>query len=353
MKASPLYHLLWVFFLAACSGQPQKENAPYLSCNGRTMGTTYTVKYADAAARDFQTAIDSLLEEINLEVSTYIEASTISRLNQADSLFLPGYDPHTGQWTTYANTHFWINYEKAKEVFERSGGSFDPTVMPIVNYWGFGYTEKKPVEKIDSLKIDSLMDFIGLDQVVSTDGKQIKKRYPGVQLDFSALAKGYGVDAVGLLLESKGVSDYLVEIGGELRAKGKNAEGAWWNVGINTPQEDASTTAVQMAFPLQNQSIATSGNYRNFYEVKGQKFSHTINPKTGFPERSTLLSASVFAPDCMSADAYATAFMVMGKDKALPLAEELPGIEAYFIYSDDAGNMRTAYTSGLKDYFEK
>lgn len=353
MKPSFFVSLFVVLIGMACSGQPQKENAPYLSLEGRTMGTTYTVKYADREGRDFQSAIDSLLEAINLEVSTYIDSSTISRLNQADSLFLPGYDPRTGAWGTYANPHFWINYEKAKEVFERSGGSFDPTVMPLVNYWGFGYTEKKPVTNIDSLKIDSLMAFVGLSRAIAAEGRQIVKRYPGVQLDFSALAKGYGVDAVGLLLESKGVSDYLVEIGGELRAKGKNAEGAWWNVGINTPQEEASTSAIQMAFPLENQAIATSGNYRNFYEVNGQKFSHTINPKTGFPERSVLLSASVFAPDCMTADAYATAFMVMGKDKALPLAEELPNLEAYFIYSDESGNMLTAYTSGLKDFFEK
>ena len=179
------------------------------------------------------------------------------------------------------------------------------------------------------------------------------KTAPGVQLDFSALAKGYGVDEVARLLAGQGIQHYMVEIGGEVTAQGQSPRGDDWKIGINLPREDASMQDIQTAVPLHDQALATSGNYRNFYEVDGAKYSHTISPFTGFPERSTLLSASVFAPDCMTADAYATAFMAMGLEKAFVLASRLPGIEGYFLFNQEDGTLGVRYTEGLRPLFEK
>lgn len=307
------------------------------------MGTYYRVTYADANGTDYQPAVEALLKAINDEVSTYIETATISRFNQAaEELPLSGKE-----------TYFLTNYRAARKFYELTDGAFDPTVMPLVNYWGFGYTEKKPITAVDSVAVDSLMNFVGMDKVALVEegqGLVLRKELPGVQLDFSALAKGYAVDAVGALLAGKGVRDYLVDIGGEVRGAGRNRQGKPWRIGINVPQETSSPLDFQATLPLDNRAVATSGNYRNFYEVDGVKYSHTINPYTGFPERNTLLSASVLAADCMSADALATACMVLGTEKALALIESLADTEAYFIFSMPDGNMLVRATSGLEGH---
>lgn len=354
MRRTILYTLILI--LPGCSSGDQPPSANYVRLQGRTMGTTYNVTYSDGQQRDFQAGIDSLLRIVNLEVSTYIEHSTISRFNQADSAFHLSYDPRGREVGGYPNRHFLANYFKAREVYEASEGYFDPTIMPLVNYWGFGYTPKKMVEAVDSTAIDSLMEFVGFGKVslaVRGGDSLLLKAAPGVQLDFSALAKGYGVDAVARLLADQGIRHYMVEIGGEVVVRGQSPRGGDWKIGINVPREDAGKEDIQTAVPLHNQALATSGNYRNFYEVDGAKYSHTINPFTGFPERSTLLSASVFAPDCMAADAYATAFMAMGLDKAVDLASRLPGIEGYFLYNAEDGTLGVRYTDGLRPLFEK
>ena len=354
MNKAPFLALLLAFLLSCSSGE-QQASGPYAKLAGETMGTTYRIAYSDPQGRDFQQAVDSLLEWVNLEVSTYIGQSTISRFNQADSLFNLAYHPRTQEAEGHSNRHFLANYFKAREVYENSEGYFDPTIMPLVNYWGFGYTPKKAVQAVDSVAIDSLMNFVGFDKVhftVNGEDSLLVKATPGVQLDFSALAKGYGVDAVARLLASRGIQDYMVEIGGEVAARGQSPRGGDWKIGINVPREDAGMQDIQTAVPLHNQALATSGNYRNFYEVNGAKYSHTISPFTGFPERSILLSASVFAPDCMTADAYATAFMAMGLDKAFALASRLPGIEGYFLYNQEDGALGVRYTEGLRPLFE-
>lgn len=332
-----------LFFLNACAGGAEAPpEADYRQLEGQTMGTYYRVSYADAEGRDFRPEIEDLLAEINQQVSTYIESSTISRFNQAEEELV----------LSPADTHFLANYAQADVVYRETGGAFDPTVMPLVNYWGFGYTEKKPVTAVDSVVIDSLMQYVGFDKVeLVREGEQrvLRKELPGVQLDFSAIAKGYGVDAVGELLHEKGIRHYLVDIGGELVGRGKSPRGGSWRVGINVPREEAAFSEIQQAVPLEDRAIATSGNYRNFYEVNDVKYSHTINPRTGFPERSTLLSASVFAENCMTADAYATACMVMGLDSAYQLVNRLGDLEGYFIFSDEAGLMQIRHTPGLAD----
>lgn len=317
------------------------------------MGTYYRISYSDSLGRDFQTEIDHLFQEINLEVSTYIDSSFISHFNRSEEGLTLPYDPVSSSTEQQRGRHFYLNYEAALEVFEKTQGAFDPTVMPLVNYWGFGYSEKKKVSEVDSLLIDSLMQFVGFEKLKkSAEGKLVfEKEKAGTALDFSGCAKGYAVDEAAWLLHAKGISNYLVDIGGEVRAQGESPKGEVWKIGINVPREGAGLMELQASVSLQDQSLATSGNYRNFYEVDGIKYSHTINPWTGFPERNSLLSASVFARDCMKADAYATAFMVLGLERAYQLAAELPELEAYFIFGKEEGSLGVKFTDGLKKHF--
>lgn len=344
--------------LLSCGADQTPNQTPaksYSTVEGETMGTYYRVTFQDTGGTAFKPLLDSVLERLNLEVSTYIPQATISRFNRTDSVFNLRIDPVSGNTGQYPNEHFLANYQKALEVYSKTGGYFDPTVMPLVNYWGFGYTEKKEVEQVDSALVDSLRQLVGMNLLSLENyenGALLRKATPTVQLDFSAIAKGYGVDLLGRLLESKGVYNYLIDIGGETLAKGLSPRGDLWMLGISRPEEGAEMDDIQVKVPLDNQALATSGNYRNFYEVNGQKYSHTINPKTGYPERNTLLSASVFAADCTTADAYATAFMTMGLERALALAEELPALDAYFIYSLPGGGMAVKHTDGLKAIFQ-
>ena len=242
--------------------------------------------------------------------------------------------------------------------------AFDPTVMPLVRAWGFG---GEGGAFLDSAQVDSLkglVDFLSIrfqpitirekfeHSNITEAGEElkVKKTRAEVQLDFSAIAKGYGVDVTSELLEHYGVKEYMVEIGGEVYAKGVSSKGNAWRLGINTPVEDLQKQQQQKAIiKLQNEALATSGNYRNFKVVDGHKIVHTINPKTGYPEISNTLSVSVVAPKCATADAYATAFMVLGYEKGLAIAEDLEDVEALFIYSDEQGNFQTVSTAGLKE----
>lgn len=313
------------------------------------MGTYYRVTYLGTDNAISQRNTDSLLVALNLEVSTYIPDALISRFNHGD---LPAIDAETLQ----AATHFLANLELSLAIAEQTKGYFNPTIMPLVNYWGFGYTPKKPVSSIDSVKVDSLMQFVGLDKIdydpriLSPSSIQLDKVSPSTQLDFSAIAKGYGVDLLATFLKQQGIQNFLVDIGGEARAEGfKDFAKTPWRIGIAVPRENASPTDMQAAVPLQNAAIATSGNYRNYYESNGQKFSHTINPFTGYPERSELLSASILAADCATADALATASMVAGLDQAHNMIEAIPDVEGYFIYGDETGEMQVRMTNGFKE----
>ena len=342
-----------LLFFAACATETPKVKNTFQRLEGKTMGTTYHVIYEDSLNRDFKKEIDELLVAVNLDVSTYIDSSFISKFNFAEKEIK--YLNLLEKNASSKHKHFRLNFEKATEVYKNSEGYFDPTIMPLVNYWGFGYTEKKAVEKVDSLVVDSLMQFVGFDKITQRSLKDgsifLLKTVPGVQLDFSALAKGYGVDAVGLLLEKKGIKNYMVEIGGEVRSLGKNQNGEWWKVGINTPDENSSATDFQSKVLLKNRSLATSGNYRNYYNVNGNRYAHTLNPKTGFPEKNRLLSVSVFADDCMTADAYATACMTMGLEKAFDMLSGIKGLDGYFLYSEEDGSMMHMHTQGLESIF--
>lgn len=339
MKRSLFFAFAVVLLMVSCqTEQPMKQ----LKLEGPTMGTSYHITYMDSLGLDYQQQVDSVLSVVNQSMSTYIPTSLISQFNQMDS---------TG--SVMVDEHFGLVMELAQQVYWKSDGAFDPTVMPLVNAFGFGFEN---LEQVDSVLIDSLKGFVAFDSVdliyivdpkTLTEVVRIDKKKTGIQLDFSAIAKGYGVDAVGRLLESKGVTNYMVEIGGEVRCRGNNIQGKPWRIGVEKPVE-GNAGDYEVIANLTNISMATSGNYRNYRVSNGQKYVHTINPKTGWPEMNNTLSVSILAEDCATADAYATAGMVMGVDKAFPMISELEGVEAYFIYADSTGEMQTLATAGFK-----
>lgn len=344
--------LLLLITFVSCKTDPPAEaqNTGYARIKGKTMGTTYTVTYQDVEQINYKSQIDSLLIAINQEVSTYIPDADISIFNQkTDKEFTV---------SLLNNPHFVANLLASEKIYQQTEGQFDPTVMPLVNYWGFGYTEKRAVTNIDHLKIDSLLTIVGFDKLaieVTTDNNYvISKQNPKMQLDFSAIAKGYAVDAVGTFLSNNGIENYFVEIGGETVCKGKSPRGDLWILGISTPSKDAAITDIEQILNITDKGLATSGNYRNYHTADdGSIYAHTINPKTGFPEKSNLLSVTVVADNCMTADAFATAFMVMGKDAAIELAETLPNIEIYLIFGDENGTMNTFYTDRFIDFLSE
>ena len=314
----------------------------YVQIQGPTMGTAYHITYQEKVPADrVQVLIDSLLVAINDDVSTYIEDAYISSFNQSEGDFI--LDP--------SRTHFVQNLVRSARIFEETDGYFDPTVMPLVNYWGFGYTEKRPVRQVDSLLIDSIMMNVGFDQLtIDLENGMISRAAGSEQLDFSAIAKGYAVDEVASLLSSLGIDDYLVEIGGEMSTSGKNREKKPWSVAINTPKPEAGLMDAISIITLSGEALATSGNYRNYYEVDGQKYGHTIDPKSGFPFMSKLLSVTVIADNCMLADAYATGFMSMGYEKAVQWVEERNDIEVCFLVGGPDNEIEIEYSDGFIQY---
>ncbi|MEM9931645.1 MAG: FAD:protein FMN transferase [Bacteroidota bacterium] len=338
---------LILLFLAAC----QQDDTPQLTIiQGETMGTYYRVTYLGVPNESLQASIDSLLVVLNDEVSTYIPTSLISRFSHGDLMAI---DTETFQ----TSTHFKANYLRSLEIAEATAHYFNPTVMPLVNYWGFGYTPKRAVTDVDSVAIDSLMQFVGMEKVeyypdiIAPSAVQIMKRQQGTQLDFSAIAKGYGVDLIAAFLEGQGIANYLVDIGGESVARGdKGGADKPWVLAINTPRADAAITDYEVAVALRDAALATSGNYRNFHEVEGGKYGHTINPFTGYPELSRLLSASILAPDCTTADAYATASMVAGLEAAYTMVDTTANLEGLFIFGTEDGTLQMKMTPGFEQH---
>ncbi len=311
----------------------EPSEAGKITLAGKTMGTTYNITYLDQENRDFQNSIDSLLVVFNQSLSTYIPDSELSKFNQKDTLeFKLPYFPEI------------LNASKA--IYTQTNGAFDPTVGPLVNIWGFGPTGP---ELKDSVDIQTMVRSVGFDKIEFDNQKVIKKNHE-IYLDFSAIAKGQGVDVVGKFLTSKGISNFLVEIGGELVARGTNDKGELWKVGVNRPEEESNASELFSIIALNNRGMATSGNYRNFYVKDSVKISHTIDPKTGYPVRHNLLSATVLAKNCMTADAFATAMMVMGTDEAIKLADSHSELEVFLIFSKPDGTYGSYTSESLKPY---
>lgn len=340
--------------LSACrpnTGTPTaKAPADFVKITGATMGTSYNLTVATADPASLKKEVDQLLVEINAEVNTYLDSSFITRFNRSEKgLTLAG--KFVG--ADMPNRHFLMNYYRAKMIYEQTNGSFDPTVLPLVSYWGFA-REKREVTIRDQQKIDSLRQYVGMDKVTLNETTRfLSKTAPGVSLDFSAIAKGYGVDAICELFDRNNQSNYFVEIGGEVRTKGKSPRKQPWIIGIATPDPKAALTDLKTQVKLSGMALASSGNYRNYYEVDGQKYGHTIDPTTGLPKMTNILSASIFAEDCMTADAYATACMVMGVEAAYELINKTPSVEGYFIFGEKDGTMGVKYTAGAGSFLIK
>jgi thiamine biosynthesis lipoprotein len=323
-----VYFLILILF--ACS---HSENNILVVDSGETQGTYYHIKYLSKSGISFQNQIDSLLTEIDSSVSIYKAYSIISNLNNSVEVKV--------------DKIFKLVYLDALHVAKNTEGYFDYTLSPLVKYWGF-YKNKTNEIKVDSFAVEKIMKKVGIDKVIWKDSTLVLTE--GVKLDFNAVAQGKSVDLIANLLEEKGVINYLIEVGGELKAKGVNADGNVWRVGIDKPSKDIDfKDRFQFILDLKNKALATSGNYRKFYIKDGVKYAHTINPKTGFPAQNRLLSVSVVSSECSLADAYATAFMAMGLKKTKQMIKDLDDqLEVYIVYVDNSGDWKTYISSSMK-----
>ncbi len=314
-------------FSISCSNSKDNNS---LKLEGDALGTTFHITYYDVKQRNFSHQIDSLLHHINKSLSTYIPTSDISKINQGDT-------------TVIVDAYFEEVYYKSLEAYKTTNGIFDPTIGTLVNAWGFG--PKKTIKQLNQHKIDSLLQYVGYDKIKLVNHKIIKSS-PYIYIDFNADAKGYAVDVLGRFLETQNIASYLIEIGGEIRARGDKI----WNIAIEHPNFDGSQS-FQATISLNNESIATSGSYRKFKnDVKtGQKYIHIINPKTGYATMGNLLSASVIAStDCADVDAYATAFIAMGLEQTKSFLKLHPKFKVFLIYSDANGMIATYKTDNLE-----
>jgi FAD:protein FMN transferase len=319
--------------IITCSGGFAFPGQQPINIDGVTMGTTYHVVYFDAAQRNFKHSIDSLLLLVNKSINTYDPSSEVSIFNKS------------GTGIAFKLPYLYAPLKKAIEISEVTGGAFDPTIMPLVNVWGFGPDKSlQPGKRV----IDSVRAFVGYQQIVLSSDS-VKKLDPRVQLDFGGIGQGYGADVIADFLRSKGIVNFLVELGGEGLAYGKNlAKNDLWTIGILDPNSTRDDQFFKAYVSVSNRSFTTSGNYFNYREINGKKYGHTIDPRTGYPVDHELLSVSVFAEDCAAADAWDTALLVMGYEKAVALLEMNPNLDALLIYSTPEGEMKTYLTPGLK-----
>jgi len=322
-----------VLLLFSCGEQKSKKQE--IKIEGLAQGTSYHITYITTTGINYQRAIDSLLIEIDNSLSTYQPRSVISLFNQADS-------------TQEIDELFRDVFLMSKQVYQATGGAFDPTVAPVVNAWGFGF---KNSNNTDSAVIDSLIQFVDFDAVY-INGNVVVKSNSGIMLDFNAIAQGYSVDVLANFLRNNGINDYLVEVGGELIARGRNINDTLWRVGIDKPIENLKERKLEAIVNLDNKALCTSGNYRKFYEKNGIKYAHTINPKTGYPVQHSLLSATVLGDNCAMTDAYATAFMVIGIEKTKEFLSRNKKLDALLIYEDENKKIKTYITANIKEIIE-
>ena len=326
--------LLLLAFMLACTPKAKEHE---VKITGLAQGTYYAITYFDSKTRDLQPEIDSFFNAFNKTASTYLESSIISRFNRNDT-------------TARADETFIVVFNKSHEVSVDTDGAFDITTYPLSDAWGFGFTDPM---KLDQAKVDSILQYVDY-RKVKIEGDRLIKETPEIRLDLNAIAKGYSVDLIGNILEEKGIMNYLADVGGEVLAKGQKPDGSEWKVGIERPTEDSDDKrSLDAVVTLKNKALATSGNYRRYFIKDGLKYSHTIDPKTGYPVTHKLLSASVLADNTMTADAYATAFMVMGLEKAKAFVAERPELEAHFIYTNNKGQYETWTSPGLVELIVK
>ena len=301
-----------------------KAEPKTIKLNGPVFGTGYNIQYYSNKGINYQKEFDSLFNVINTSLSTYIPTSDISKWNRNE--------------TVYVDEHFMKVFNTSKKIYEESKGAFDPTIGNVVNAWNFGPDENKFLT--DSLTIKELMQYVGFDKVIKTSDEFIRQE--GTYLDFNAIAKGYGIDVIADFLQFQGVTNYLVDIGGDMRTSGMNKEkNKGWTVGVEDPNFDGSQS-YSKAITLENKGMATSGTYRKFkVDEDGNRYAHIINTKTGYPTKTNVLSVSVIAPNCMLADGYATTFQAMGVEKTTEFIKIHPELQVYFIYLDKDNELQT------------
>ena len=329
MHVRLMKYLIPVFILvmAGCSPEP----AAYTRLEGNAQGTTFHMTYRDSLSRDFSGPVDSLFRLIDRSMSLWDSTSVISRLNRNE----PGVP---------IDEHFTAVFRRSEEVSAATEGAFDITVGPLVKAWGF--STKKGLPPPDSATVDSLLQLVGYEKVRLENGVLIKAD-PRMQVDVNAIAQGYTVDVMARFFQQHGIRDYMIEIGGEVITAGRNEEGEAWKIGIDKPLDnEAEGRPLQTVVRLSGKALATSGSYRKFVVRNGKKYSHEIDPHTGYPITHNMLSVSVLADDCTTADAYATAFMVVGLEKALEIARA-QRLEFYAVCAGENGTFQVKTTPGF------
>ena len=331
LKKYSIFVFLFVLF-----GCKEQSTIKVQQLRGAALGTTYAISYSniEISIDQLKREVDSVIDVMNASMSTYIQSSDISKINRGDDQLV-------------VDEHFVKVYEKATEVWKKTNGYFDPTVGALVNAYGFG--PEKALSQMNSKQRDSILLFTGWQKTKLTAANTLWKSHPNVRFDFNALAKGYAVDVVADLLRSKNFNSFLVEIGGEIVAEGVSPKSKKpWKVAVDDPNQNRKRNFIKI-LSLTDKALATSGNYRKYKidSLSGKRIVHSINPKTGEAIPSNVLSASVIAPDCMTADAYATALMVMPLDESKALIEREPHLEAYWIVQSTSGTIEEYYSSGF------
>lgn len=327
--------LCLVFILGAAAGCDLRRE---VLINGRTMGTTYTIKVVAGHWYDpseLRQKVEARLEEINRSMSTYIADSEISRFNRLEKNGKP----------FPVSQDFVRVMQVAREVYRLSNGAWDATVKPLVDLWGFN-NPNRPVQIPSAAAIERTLERIGFDQIEIRPEGYLVKRNPKVMLDLASIAKGYGVDALAAVIRAEGFADFLVEIGGEVFAAGVKKDGSPWRVGVNMPRNEAPINQVYKVLALKDRALATSGDYRNFLEIGGKRYQHVIDPRTGYPVSNGVVSVSIEAAGCTLADGLATALMVLGVEKGLDLLDEIEGVQGLVVEMQTDGSFVNYYSAG-------
>ncbi len=323
----------FVFLIFACQ---KEEKETIYTIQGEAQGSTYAVKYISVTENISKKSIDSLLLAFDMSLSTYRPDSKISKINEGDS-------------TVFVDDFFIKTFEVSSRIYRETEGLFDPTIGILVNAYGFG--PKKQKIDLNTAKIDSLLQYVGFDKVRLNENRTISKKFPQTYFDFNAIAQGYSVDVVVDFLKSKGIENGIVEIGGEIVAFGKNTiENKNWVIGIDDPTQSPEERTLIAKIKLENLGMATSGNYRKVKtdSLTGEKFVHIINPKTGLSLQSKVLSATVLAKNCIDADGYATAFMVMDFLQIQEFLKDRNDLYVLLIYTDEQNSIQQFKTPNFE-----
>lgn len=335
-------------FSTLISCTEQAENYSSVEISGETQGTTYTIILVDDDVKVNKSDFDSLFLQFDNSLSTYVPNSVISKLNYG--IGISRISDETGYYERC--------YKLSQDVYNKTNGLFDPSVFPLVKGWGFMSDIESPLSQHE---VDSILTFVSFKpdhlHSIKFDNNTIEltKKHPNFKIDFNAIAQGLSVDIIDEFLKNKGYKNYYIEIGGELIVRGHNREGKDWRIGIDSPKENLKERELENIIVISNKAVATSGNYRKFYEVDGIKYSHTLSPKTGSPVRHSLLSVTVVADDAGTADAYATAFMVMGVEETLNFVEthKKENLNVYLLYADDKGDIQRKMSKNFSRYLDK